>query len=138
MKDKNESEVEQLSTPAGTTMEQLLKMFIEASKEQSKSNRELAASIENSRKPYVDPRVIADREQRNRDRKALVEMELRNRVNAKKYCSHLNEGGTSNIKWHQHSNGIILGVNTQAPVKFSLIDSNPEMATRRKSARLAA
>lgn len=137
MKDK-EPEIEQVATPANLTMEQLLKLFIEQSKEQAKSNKALAEAILESRKPYVDPRVIADREQRNRDRKSLVEMELRNRVNAKKFCPHLNEGGTSNIKWHQHSNGIILGVNTQAPVKFSLIDSNPETATRRKPALLAA
>lgn len=109
MKEK-EPEIEQVATPANLTMEQLLKLFIEQSKEQAKSNKALAEAILESRKPYVDPRVIADREQRNRDRKSLVEMELRNRVNAKKFCPHLNEGGTSNIKWHQHSNGIILGV----------------------------
>jgi hypothetical protein len=37
-------------------------------------------------------------------------MEIRNRANARKFCAHLNEGGKPNIKWMQHSNGIILGV----------------------------
>lgn len=91
-------------------MEMLLQMFIEQQKETAKSNRELADSILEGRKPYVDPRVIEERKQRAADRKALVDMELRNRKNARLYCSHLNEGGHSNIKWMQHSNGIILGV----------------------------
>ena len=106
----NEPVIGKSSVPAGLTMEMLLQMFIEQQRDTAKSNKELAEAILESRKPYVDPSVIEARKQRAADRKALVDMELRNRKNAKQYCSHLNEGGNSNIKWMQHSNGIILGV----------------------------
>ena len=103
-------EVEKVATPAGLTVDQLLRMLIDQGKETAASNKALADAILESRKPYVDPRVIADREQRQKDRSALVNMELRNRAFAKRACPHLNEGGKLNIKWMQHSNGIILGV----------------------------
>lgn len=107
---KKYDEVGQSNQPAGMTMEQLLKLFLEQQRETIASNKALADAILESRKPWVDPKVIAERKQRAEDRKALVDMELRNRKNARLYCSHLNEGGNSNIKWMQHSNGIILGV----------------------------
>jgi len=107
---QDEPVIEKVNTPASLTVEELLKMFIEQAKESAKANQELAAAILESRKPYVDPKVVEARIQALKDRAALVEMELRNRQNAKKYCPHLNEGGSSNIKWHMHSNGIILGV----------------------------
>lgn len=106
----NFDHIEQVNTPAGLSMEMLLKMFLDQQKETIASNKALADAILESRKPYVDPTVIAARKQFAEDRAALVAVELRNRVNAKLYCAHLNEGGNSNIKWMQHSNGIILGV----------------------------
>jgi hypothetical protein len=107
---KKYDEVGQSNRAAGLSMEQLLVMFLEQQKETIASNKALAEAILMQRVPFVDPKVIAERKQRAEDRKALVDMELRNRKNARLYCSHLNEGGNSNIKWMQHSNGIILGV----------------------------
>jgi hypothetical protein len=102
--------ITQVNTPAPSTIEALLKAFIDQSKETAESNKALAEAILESRKPYMDPRVIADREQRRKDRELLVKQVLDQRRYAKKYCPHTNEGGKPNIKWMQHSNGIILGV----------------------------
>ena len=110
MTKENEVTVTKVAAPAGLTMEQLMQMFLEQQREAAAANKALAEAILESRKPYVDPRVIEEREQRRKDRKALVDQEMRSRNLAKRLCPHLNEGGKSNIKWHQHSNGIILGV----------------------------
>lgn len=99
-----------VDSPAPLTMEALVKIFLEQQKETAASNKALAEALLESRKPYVDPRVVAEREQRAKDRKALVDQEMKKRNLAKKICPHINEGGKPNIKWHQHSNGIILGV----------------------------
>lgn len=108
----NEKElpVQKVDTPAPMTMEQLMKLFLDQQKETAQSNKVLAEAILESRKPYIDPKVVAEREQRRKDRKALVDQEFKNRTYAKKACPHVNEGGKMNIKWMQHSNGIILGV----------------------------
>lgn len=102
--------VTKVDSPAPFTMEQLMKMFVEAQKDQAKANEKLAEALENNRKPYIDPKFVAEMEQRRKDRKELVDQEIRKRAIAKKVCPHVNEGGKLNIKWHQHSNGIILGV----------------------------
>jgi hypothetical protein len=102
--------VEKVNTPANLTTEQLLKMFLDQNKETAAANKELANALLESRKPWLDPKVVAEREQMRQDREMLVKMEMVKRTNAKNQCPHVNEGGTSNIKWHEHSNGIILGV----------------------------
>ena len=103
--------IEKSSFPAGLTQEQLMKMFLDQMRETAASNKALAEALQASRKPYVDPTVVEARAQAARERKAMVDVELRNRVNAKKNCPHKNPGSNSwNIKWMQHSNGIILGV----------------------------
>ena len=102
--------IQKVNTEAPLTMVDLMKMFLEQSKQQADAYKEMADAIRESRKPYVDPRVLADLEQRRKDRKELVDMEMRKRNNAKRNCPHTNEGGKLNIKWMQHSNGIILGV----------------------------
>lgn len=98
------------SKPASLTMEQLFQLFIEAQKDQARANEKLAEALENSRKPYIDPKVVAAMEQRRKDREILVNLTMRQRAYAKRACPHLNDGGKPNIKWMQHSNGIILGV----------------------------
>jgi hypothetical protein len=123
MANEKETKVE---VPAGLTMETLLKMFLEQQRETAASNKALAEALLESRKPYADPRVLAEREQRRKDRLALVNQELRSRRLAKLACPHLNEGGKSNIKWHQHSNGIILGVCGSCRSEFDA--RNPEDA----------
>ena len=110
MPNEKEQFVEKVNTPAPLTMEQVLKMLLDQNRETAQSNKALAEAILESRKPYIDPKYIAELEQRRKDRKALVDQEFKNRTYAKKACPHLNEGGKLNIKWMQHSNGIILGV----------------------------
>ena len=107
---EREPNVEKVNTPAGLTTEQLLKMFLDQNKETAAANKELANALLESRKPWLDPKVLAEKEQMRQDREMLVKMEMQKRANAKVQCPHLNEGGNSNIKWHEHSNGIILGV----------------------------
>lgn len=102
--------VEKVNAPAPLTVDALMRLFLDQQKETAASNKALAEALLESRKPYVDPRVIEEREQRRKDRKALVDMTMRQRAYAKANCSHLNEGGKPNIKWMEHSNGIVLGV----------------------------
>lgn len=101
--------VEKIDSPAPLTVEFLVKMLAESQMEQAKSNKALADAILEGRKPYIDPKFVAEMEQRRVDRKMLVDQEMRKRALTKKLCPHMNEGGKSNVKWHQHSNGIILG-----------------------------
>lgn len=110
MPENKEPNITKVDTPAGLSVEMLLKMFLEQTKDNAAANRQLADALLESRKPLVDPQVVAAKEQARADREMLVKQEMVKRSNAKRYCPHLNEGGNSNIKWHQHSNGIILGV----------------------------
>ena len=102
--------VTRVDSPAAPTMETLLKMFIEESRESRKVQEKLSEAILESRKPYVDPRYLAELETRRKDRLALVNQTLRQKLVAKKACPHRNEGGKLNIKWMMHSNHIIRGV----------------------------
>jgi hypothetical protein len=108
-KETNDNVVK-VNTESSLTVEQLLRMMLDQNKETAASNKALAEAIVESRKPYVDPRVVAAREQARKDRKMLIDQELRKREAARRGCGHLNEGGRYNIKWMQHSDGIILGV----------------------------
>ena len=115
MFDKNKQDdfsdvAEKVNSPAPTPTEQLMKMLADQIRESAESNRALAEALLESRKPYVDPEVVAARKQRALDRKMIVDTEFNNRANAKKNCPHKHESGMSNIKWQQHSNGIIMGV----------------------------
>jgi len=103
-------EVTQVSTEAPITVDQLLRMMLEQNKETTKAYENLGKAIIESHKPYVDPRVIEARKQAALDRKMLIEGEINKRNGARRGCGHLNEGGRYNIKWMQHSDGIILGV----------------------------
>lgn len=102
--------IEKVSTEAPMTMDTLMKLFLEQQKETATSQKALADALLESRKPYIDPKYVAELEQRRKDRKQLVDLEIKKRAYAKKACQHLNEGGKLNIKWMQHSNNIILGV----------------------------
>lgn len=126
MSNEKETPIQKVNTDAPLTMAELMTLFLEQNKEQAAANRELAAALLESRKPYIDPRVIADQEQRRKDRKELVDMEMRKRIGAKKNCPHLNEGGKLNIKWMQHSNGIILGVCGTCQSQFNATTSRED------------
>lgn len=117
--EKDTPQVEKVNTPApALSMDMLLQLFLDQQKETAASNKALAEALLESRKPYIDPKVIAEREQQRKDRKMLVDQEIRNRRAAKQNCPHINEGGKLNIKWHMHSNGIILGVCGSCKAEF--------------------
>ena len=108
MSDKNI--VEKVDMPAPATDMSLLKMMADQNKALIDALKEQTAAIAESRRPYVDPRVVEARKQAALDRKALIDGEMQKRRNARYGCGHMNEGGRYNIKWMQHSDGIILGV----------------------------
>jgi hypothetical protein len=110
MSNEKETPVEKVNTAAPMTMEAMMKLFLDQQKETAIAQKALAEALLESRKPYIDPRYLAELEQRRKDRKALVDLEIKKRAYAKRACQHLNEGGKLNIKWMQHSEGIILGV----------------------------
>lgn len=110
--------VEKVPYPAPQfSMEQLMQMFVQSQKDVAEANKKLAEALENSRKPYVDPAVAEAKRDAAEERKKQVAIELRKRLLTKQYCLHTrtnsdgtwDEQGRLNIKWHEHSNGIILG-----------------------------
>jgi len=130
--DTNETpKVTKVAEPAGLTNDQLLKMLVDVQKEAANSNRLLAEALLESRKPYVDPAVLAQKQAALEEKRAAVKLEQRRRVATKAQCPHrrVNDDGTfhdtkMNIKWQEHSNGIILGV---CGVCFSQFDArNPK------------
>ena len=131
MPKENEVNIEKVATAAPMTMETLMQLFLEQQRETAASNKALAEAILLQRVPLVDPRVVAEREQRAKDRKALVDQEMRNRTYAKKACPHVNEGGKMNIKWMQHSNGIILGVCGSCKSEFNATENREDAALLR-------
>ena len=86
----------------------------------SQNQKLLAEALLESRKPYVDPSVLEQKriaaEQRFKD----VQFEMRKRQATKEQCPHtrtdsdmngnLTFSEKPNIKWQEHSNGIIKGV----------------------------
>ena len=138
MSNQNEKydNVEKVNTPApAVSMDMLIQLFKEQAREAAADRKALAEAIRESKIPHVDPSVVAARKQAAEDRKALVEKVLRERQYAKVQCPHLNEGGKSNIKWMEHSNGIVLGVcgfcrsefdATRNPEDAKLLRSDPK------------
>lgn len=109
--------VEKVNTPAPSfTMEQLMKMLLDQQKETAKAYEKLGEALLESRKPYVDPAVIEAKRMALEERKKAVALELRKRIATKQQCLHrrTNSDGSYheryNIKWQEHSNGIVLGV----------------------------
>jgi hypothetical protein len=102
--------VEKVSTPAGLSVEMLLQLLLKSFEEQGKSNKELAAAILESRKPYVDPKVLAQKQLELEERRKQIAIEYRQKVATKRICPHKRENGTYNIKWMEHSNHITTGV----------------------------
>lgn len=129
-KEKNPSNVEQVNAPAGFTTDVLLKMLLDQQKETTKAYEKLGEALLESRKPYVDPAVLEAKKLALEERKKQVALEFRRRKLTKQQCLHrrTNSDGSYadklNIKWQQHSNGIILGV---CGTCFSQFDArNPE------------
>lgn len=107
---EEKDKVVRADSPALLSNEQLLRMLIESQKAQAEAQKELAAALIESRKPYVDPKVLEAKRQELEERRRAVELELRNRRARKASCPHIRDNGTPNIKWMEHSNGITKGV----------------------------
>jgi len=107
----NEQEqVKKAGTPAPLTMEEVARMLLVTQQQLAESQKELAAAILEARKPYVDPRVLEQKQRELEERRRAIQMDQREREARKRVCPHKRENGTWNIKWMQHSNGITLGV----------------------------
>ena len=128
---KDTPEIPKVNEPAGLTNEQLIKMVMDTQKQLADALKEQSAAILESRKPYVDPAVLAQKQEALKARQADVARELRRRQLTKAKCPHTrtNSDGTFdenrlNIKWQEHSNGIILGVCGSCHSQFDA--RNPE------------
>jgi hypothetical protein len=115
--EKNDKpEIVKVNTPAGLSTETLLKMLVDAQTQAAEANQQLAEALLESRKPYVDPAVLEQKRLAMEQRQKDVALELRKRVMTKAQCPHLRTnsdgsfGDKLNIKWMEHSNGIIKGV----------------------------
>jgi hypothetical protein len=97
------------TAPAFTT-EQLMKMLIDTQAQLAKAQEKMADAILESRKPYVDPKVLEQQKAALADRQKQINLEYRQKVATKRICPHKRENGTYNIKWMQHSNNITTGV----------------------------
>lgn len=123
-RDALEMNVPKAGTPATLTAEQLTAMLIQTQRELAASQKEMAAAILESRKPYVDPKVLEAKKRELEERQRAIAMDQAERQARKKICPHTRENGTPNIKWQQHSNSIVLGV---CGTCFSQFDArNPE------------
>ena len=115
--EKNDTpEIRKVDTPAGLSTDQLLKMLVDAQKENATNQKLLAEALLESRKPYIDPAVLEAKQKAAEERAKEVEQTMRVKIATKAQCPHLrtNSDGSYadklNIKWMEHSNGIIKGV----------------------------
>jgi hypothetical protein len=103
--------LEQLGTPAPAfTTDQLMKMLIDTQGQLARAQEKMAEAILESRKPYVDPKVLEQQRLALADRQKQINLEYRQKVATKRICPHKRENGTYNIKWHEFSNHITMGV----------------------------
>jgi hypothetical protein len=102
--------VERINSPATLSTEMLLKMLIDTQRQLAESQQKMADAILESRKPYVDPKVLEQQKQALLERQQQINIEYRQKVATKRICPHKRENGTYNIKWMEHSNHITTGV----------------------------
>lgn len=110
MAEDKEPIIRKSNEPAGLSNEQLMRMLIDSQRQQAEAQNKLSEALLESRKPYVDPKVLAQKQQELEEKKRAIEIELRNRQIRKQSCPHIRDNGTSNIKWMEHSNAITKGV----------------------------
>lgn len=118
MSKENETpDIKKVDTPApALSTDMLLKLLIDAQNENAKNQKLLAEALLESRKPYVDPAVLEQKRIAAEERKEQVRITLLQRSETKRQCPHkrTNSDGTFgdklNIKWQEHSNGIVKGV----------------------------
>jgi hypothetical protein len=119
---------------ATLSTEMLLKLLIQTQQQAIDTNNKLADAMLESRKPYVDPRVLEQKRLALEERQAEIRRELRRRVLTKQQCPHLRDNGTSNISWMEHSNNIVKGCcgscfsefDTRNPEDLKLLRQNPK------------
>jgi hypothetical protein len=104
------SHVRKTDAPASISAEVLLQMLLDSQKQNAESNKLLAEAIMESRKPYVDPKVLEQKRLALEERQAQIRQEARNRAAKKTQCPHIRDNGTSSINWMEHSNSITKGV----------------------------
>jgi hypothetical protein len=109
-KDSDDELIGKSEFPATLSMETLMKMLLDQQRETAEANAKLAEAILESRKPYVDPKVLAQKQQELEDRRKQIARDQQIKINTKRICPHTRENGTPNIKWQEHSNGITMGV----------------------------
>lgn len=99
-------------------------MLLQTQQQLADSQAKLADAILESRKPYVDPKVLEQKKRDLEERQKQILHEQRIKAATKRVCPHMRENGTYNIKWMAHSNGVTLGV---CGTCFSQFDSrNPD------------
>lgn len=113
----SEDKVKRVDVPApALSTDQLLLLLVETQKENAKNQKLLAEAILESRKPYVDPAVLEQKRMAAEEKRKQVAITILQRTETKKQCLHrrTNNDGTfgekMNIKWQEHSGGVILGV----------------------------
>jgi hypothetical protein len=104
--------------PAGLSTEVLLQMLIKTQTDLAKAQEKLGDALLESRKPYVDPKVLEQKKRDLEERRKMIATEQKNREMTKKICPHKRENGTWNIRWMQHSNNVVLGVCGQCFSQF--------------------
>jgi hypothetical protein len=124
MDNKNQDVVAKVVFPATLTTDDLLKMLLKTQADLAESQGKLAEAILESRKPYVDPKVLAQKQKDLEDRRKQIAQDQRQKAATKRICPHKRENGTYNIKWMSHSNNITLGVCGTCASQFDA--RNPE------------
>jgi hypothetical protein len=86
---------------------------VTAVKEQEKvelSKEALLSMIEELKKPYVDPKIVEQKERERREMREEWERNEELRKQREEACGHLREDNTSAIAWLTNSDGIRRGV----------------------------
>ena len=131
---KHDVEIENSHFPAPAfSNEQLIKMLLDSQNANAEANKKLAEALLESRKPYIDPKVLEARQEEIKQRQRDIKLELLRRSETKRQCHHHrvddqdNMQPKLNIKWMRHSNGIIKGVCGRCMSQFDATH-NPEDA----------
>lgn len=116
-KENDAPEIAKSNTPAPLTVEALAKMVLDLQKDNAAQTKAMAEAIIASRIPYVDPNVLEEKKRANEQRAEEVRRTLLQKTETKRQCPHVRTNSDNsfdytrlNIKWMEHSNGIILGV----------------------------
>lgn len=109
---------------SGFTNDQIIRLLLQTQQDNIAANNKLAEALIESRKPYVDPRVLEQKRIALEEQHAATRREFERRRLAKVQCPHVRDNGTSSINWMEHSNNIVKGVCSGCPSEFDT--RNPE------------